>query len=118
MNIMRTLGPLARWTLPAAVAAAIAGCNATLVGTWKADEPLPEGPFAIQSVTFKDDNTYEAAAREGEQTMRLAGHYDFDGFNLKLKSPGKPERKYGATCYMGRTLEIRSDDKKQTLKKQ
>lgn len=117
MSTPRTVRTIALCLL-APVAAALAGCNSALVGTWKTDSAEAPKGFAIQSVTFKDDNTYEAAARQGDQSTRLAGTYDFNGFELKLKSPGKPERKYGATVYMGRTLEIKADDQKQTLKKQ
>jgi hypothetical protein len=100
------------------VAAALVGCNAALVGTWKTD-PLPANePFVIQSVTFKDDNTYQGSAKEGDQMVRLAGTYEFNGMNLKLKTPGKPDRQYGATVIMGKTLELKKDDKKVTMKKQ
>jgi hypothetical protein len=95
------------------------GCSSALVGTWKTD-PVPEGEsFVITNATFKDDSTYTASARQGDQNIRLAGTYEFDGFGLKLKTPGKPERTYGATYnMMMKTLELRSGDKKQVMKKQ
>jgi hypothetical protein len=95
-----------------------AGCNAALVGTWKTDSPAAGDGFAISTATFKDDNTYTAAAKEGDQNVRLAGTYEFNGFNLKLKTPGKPDRTYGAMVVMGNTLELNSGDKKVTMKKQ
>lgn len=96
----------------------LVGCNSTLVGTWRAEPPPKDERFAIASVTFKDDNTYTGAAMEGSQSVRLAGTYDFNGFDLKLKTPGKPDRQYKATVIMGKTLEMRKDDTKVTLKKQ
>ena len=97
---------------------AVAGCNAALVGSWRTD-PVPQGEkFYITTVTFKDDNTYTAAAKEGDQNVRLAGTYEFDGFHLKLKTPGKPDRSYGATVYMNRTLKLSAGDKNVTMKKQ
>ena len=98
--------------------ALIVGCNSALVGTWRA-EPVPKDvPFAIQSATFKDDNTFTAAALENNQSVRIAGTYDFNGVALKLKTPGKPERDYKATVIMFKTLELKKDDRKMTLKKQ
>ncbi len=97
------------------IAAALVGCNGALVGTWRA-EPVPKDD--VQTITFKNDNTYTAAALEGNQSVRLAGTYDFNGFNLKLKTPGKPERDYKAKVIMFRTLELKKDNKKVTLKKQ
>jgi len=100
------------------IAAALVGCNSALVGTWKADAAPAGEKFAIQNVTFKDDNTYTGSAKEGDQNVRLAGTYEFNGFNLKLKSPGKPDRQYGATVVMGKSLELKSGDKKVSMKKQ
>lgn len=99
-------------------AAAVVGCNGALVGTWKSD-PMPKDEgFAIQQVTFKSDNTYTATAKEGEQNIRMAGTYEFNGMNLKLKTPGKPDRAYGAMVVMGKTLELKKDNKKVSMKKQ
>jgi hypothetical protein len=99
-------------------AGAVVGCNTALVGTWKSDPMPKDEAFALQQVTFKDDNTYTASAKEAEQSVRLAGTYEFNGFNLKLKTPGKPDRAYGAAVYMGRTLELKKDNKSITMKKQ
>jgi len=94
------------------------GCGSTLVGAWENTGKAEESPFFIESATFKDDGTYVASARKGEDPVRLAGKYYFDGFNLKLQQAGKPERVYGATYIMaGPTLEIRDGKAKQTLKK-
>jgi hypothetical protein len=98
--------------------AAAAGCNSALVGTWKGEPAAKDEPFAIQTVTFKDDNTYTGAAKERDQPVRLAGTYEFNGFNLKLKTPGKPDRTYGAMVVMGKTLELKSGDKKVKMTKQ
>ncbi|HUN82107.1 MAG TPA: hypothetical protein VMV81_11440 [Phycisphaerae bacterium] len=101
-----------------ACAAAVAGCNGALVGTWKADPMPKDDAFAIQQVTFKSDNTYTATAKEGDQSIRLAGTYDFNGMSLKLKTPGKPDHTYGAMVVMGKTLELKKDNKKVSMKKQ
>ena len=98
--------------------AAVAGCNSALVGTWKSDPPPKEEGFAIQQVTFRNDNTYAATAREGPQNVSFAGTYEFNGMQLKLKTPGKPDRAYGAMVVMGRTLELKKDNQKVTMKKQ
>lgn len=100
------------------IAAAVVGCNSALVGTWKSDPMPKDDHFAIQTVTFKDDNTYTGAAKEGAQPVRLAGTYEFNGFNLNLKTPGKPDRHYGAQVVMGKTLNLKSGDKNVTMKKQ
>jgi outer membrane lipopolysaccharide assembly protein LptE/RlpB len=99
-------------------AGSLAGCGSALVGTWKSDPMPKDDKFAIQQVTFKSDNTYTASAKEGDQNVRLAGTYEFNGFNLKLKTPAKPERTYGAMVVMGRTLELKRDGQKITMKKQ
>lgn len=95
------------------------GCSSSLVGTWENPEPKADaGDFIINNATFKDDGTYVASARKGEESVRLAGTYEFNGFNLKLKTPGKPERSYNATyLMMGPTLELRDGEMKQSLKK-
>lgn len=98
--------------------AVFAGCNSALVGTWKADAAPANEKFYIQSATFKDNNTYTAAAKEGDQNVRLAGTYEFNGFNLKLKTPGKPDRTYNAMVVMGKSLELKSDGKKVVMSKQ
>lgn len=94
------------------------GCSSTLVGTWENTGKADDAKFVITNATFNDNGTYVASAKQGEENVRLAGTYEFDGFNLKLKNPGKPERKYGATyMMMGQTLEIRDGKDKQMLKK-
>ncbi len=95
------------------------GCSSSLVGTWENPEPKADaGDFVINNATFKDDGTYVASARKGDETIRLAGTYEFDGFHLKLKTPGKPQRNYNATyMMMGPTLDLRDGDMKQSLKK-
>ena len=99
------------------LAASVVGCNSALVGSWE-NATKPEGQSSyLHNATFKSDGTYTAAAKQGEENVRLAGTYEFDGFNLKLKQPGKPERKYSATCVMGKTLQLCEGQSKQTLKK-
>ena len=110
-----------RWTVSVilvGLAAWVTGCSNTLVGSWE-NTSKPEGQaFYLHNATFKDDGTYTASAKQGEENVRLAGTYEFDGFNLKLKTPGKPERKYGATYMMaGPKLQLSQDGNKQTLKK-
>ena len=103
----------------AALAFLMTGCSNALVGTWENSGKAEGQKFVITNATFKDDGTYIATAKQGEEpATRLAGTYQFDGFNLTLKQPGKPERKYGATfMMMGPSLEIRSDGEKQILTK-
>jgi len=100
------------------LAAWVVGCSSALVGSWE-NTTKPEGQaFYLHNATFKDDGTYTASAKQGEENIRLAGTYEFDCFNLKLKTPGKPERKYGATyMMMAKTLQLREGQNKQTLKK-
>ena len=110
-----------RWTVSLVLVGMsvwMTGCSNTLVGSWE-NTSEPEGQkFYLHNATFKDDGTYTASAKQGEENVRLAGTYEFDGFNLKLKTPGKPERKYGATYMMaGPTLQLSQDGNKQTLKK-
>lgn len=100
-----------------ALALLITGCGQALVGSWETTEKSEVKDFAIRNATFKDDGTYVASALKGEETVRLAGTYEFDGFNLKLKDPGKPERKYSATVVMGNTLKLKSGESKITMKK-
>jgi hypothetical protein len=93
----------------------VVGCNSALVGSWD-NASKPEGqPFYLHNATFKSDGTYTASAKRGEENVRLAGTYEFDGFNLKLKQPGKPERIYGTTNVMGQKLELSDGKTKQTL---
>jgi len=101
-----------------ALALLTTGCSGLLVGTWKAESQPKDQPFYIKSATFKDDNTYTAIAKSGEDVRKLAGAYDFNGASLKLKTAGKPDRVYKAMYIMGGTLKLTSDDKEQTLKKQ
>ena len=105
------------WTI--VLALALAGCNSVLHGTWKT-EPVPQdAPFYIIEAQFKEDDTFKATARKGEDLINLRGTYDFDGFRLKLKRPGKtPDRVYGATCIFGKTLKLRHDKQRFTMKKQ
>ncbi|HVP10426.1 MAG TPA: hypothetical protein VMV94_04465 [Phycisphaerae bacterium] len=96
-----------------------AGCGGALVGTWKADPEPKDMSAYISSVTFKSDNTYSAVEKKGDAMDKFAGTYEFNGANLKLKSPGKPDRTYKALYeMMGPKLDLTVGDKKQTLKKQ
>lgn len=95
----------------------LSGCNAVLRGTWKTD-PIPEGePFYIIEAQFKKDGTYVASAKKDGQNVALRGTYDFNGISLKLRSPGKPDRKYRAAYVLGGTLKLSTADKKLTMKK-
>ncbi len=97
---------------------AAGGCGSTLVGTWKA-EPIPAGaPFYIRQVTFAEGGEYSASAKRGEENQRLRGKYEFNGFTLTLRSAGKNERTYRAVLWWGKTLELTSDGKTHTFKKQ
>lgn len=99
------------------VVAMAAGCNGALVGSWKADPEPKDMPAYIGSASFKNDNTYTVVEKKGEAVEKFAGTYEFNGFSLKLKSPGKPDRVYKAMNVFGK-LELTVGDKKQTLKKQ
>jgi len=109
-----------RWGLTFGITAACGlGCSSALVGTWKAD-PIPQDlDFYIVSAEFKDNGDFRAVAREsGGETRNLNGKYDFNGFTLKLTRPGAAPREYAATYYMTGRLDVKSDGKQQTLKKQ
>lgn len=96
----------------------LTACNAVLHGTWKT-APIPEDePFYIIQAEFDDQGTFKAAAKKEGELVRLAGAYDFNGFRLKLQRPGKPDREYPATYLLGGKLQLRSGDKKITMKKQ
>jgi len=92
------------------------GCSSSLVGAWAPTaESLQEGQFA--SIQFRDDGSFSAVAqREGEEAL-MTGKYDFDGFSLTLKPPGKAERRYKATYMMNGTLDLSGDGGRQVLKK-
>ncbi len=94
------------------------GCNAVLVGSWKsADEPKDQAFY--KTMTFKDDNTYTAIAKKGDEVSKDAGTFDFNGASLKLKTPGQKERDFQASFNsFTKSLELKSGDKKQTFKKQ
>ncbi len=97
---------------------AATGCSSSLVGAWENTSEQKGESFYITNATFKDNGDYVATAKQGGEDVRLAGTYEFDGFKLKLKTAGKPERTYGATfIMMGPSLELRNGDQKQTLKK-
>lgn len=101
------------------VGALAGGCSSQLVGSWENADPKAEGAdLVINNATFKDNGDFVASAISGTESVRLAGKYEYDGFNLILKTPGKPERKYSATyMMMGPTLELSQDGVKQKLKK-
>lgn len=94
------------------------GCNQALHGTWKYEGEPEKEAFYIKTATFKDDNTCTAIAQKGEELVKLAGTYEFNGLHLKIKQPGKPDRDYDAKVWMGNTLELKSNGKAQKLKKQ
>jgi len=97
----------------------LSGCSSALVGTWKADAAPEDAGFYIKSATFKDNGDFVAAARKGDETVRLAGTYEFDGMTLRLKTPGKQERTYPATYLMvPPTLRVTQDGQTVDLKKQ
>ena len=105
---------LARWpvkTLLVLAASSIPiGCNSTLVGSWRADPAPADGAFFINTARFKDDDTFTAVAKRGEDDIMLAGAYDFNGFKLTLKSAGKAPRVYPAAYYLNGTLELTVDE--------
>lgn len=113
---------LAHWPLKASLVLAVslgaAGCNSALVGSWKAEPAPEEESFFINTARFKDDDTFTAVAKRGEDDIMLAGGYDFNGFKLTLKSAGKAPRVYPATYYLNGTLDLTVDGKKYKMKKQ
>ncbi|MBK8268066.1 MAG: hypothetical protein IPK83_07050 [Planctomycetes bacterium] len=103
-----------------AVTAVATGCSSSIVGAYDGGTMAEGSQFHIARATFKDDNTFTAyAKRPGAEGQVMNGSYTFDGFKLKLKQAGKPERAYGATYNMfGRSLQISGENgAKQTLKK-
>ncbi len=105
-------------TLLLAVLSISAGCNSALVGSWKADPAPEDESFFINTARFKDDDTFTAVAKRGEDDIMLAGGYNFSGSKLTLKSAGKPPRVYPATYYLNGTLELTVDGKKYKMKQQ
>ena len=105
-------------TLMAVVAPVLIGCNSVLVGDWKTDPVPKDEPFYIIQAKFKEEGTYEATAKKGDENLVLRGVYDFNGFRLKLESPHKPKRQYDATYLLGGTLKLKHGDKQFTMKKQ
>lgn len=100
------------------VSSILAGCNSTLIGSWKADPAPEDESFFINTARFKDDGTFTAVAKRGEDDIMLAGGYDFNGFKLTLKSAGKTPRVYPALYYLNGTLELTVDGKKYKMKQQ
>ena len=99
--------------------APLVGCSSSLVGSWSPD-PANDGDADgwFRQVQFKKDGTFNAISRQHGESVPSSGKYEFDGFNLMLKSPGRPERSYRATYIMGGKLELKDGDRRQTLKKQ
>lgn len=98
--------------------ALLPGCTSAIHGTWKV-EPVPAGELMyIQEARFREDGTYVASARRGEERFSLEGKYDYDGFVLRLKSAGQRDREYYASIWWFKTLELSRDGKKFTMRKQ
>ncbi len=102
------------------MAGSVVGCSSMISGAYDGGAP-PEGTeFHIARATFKKDKTFNAYAKfaDGEGGI-LNGVYEFDGFHLKLKQAGKPERTYNASYNsFSRTLNITSPGgKSQSLKR-
>lgn len=93
------------------------GCSSSLVGAWvPTAETVQEGEFS--SMQFRDDGSFSAVSmRAGEESL-TSGKYDFDGFGLTLKPPGKAMKSYRATYIMsGKTLTLKGEGIEQKLKK-
>lgn len=92
------------------------GCSSSLVGAWSpSGETVREGEFS--SMQFRDDGTFSAVSmRSGEESL-VSGKYDFDGFALSLKPPGKSTKNYRATYMMNGTLTLKGEGIDQKLKK-
>lgn len=92
------------------------GCTSSLVGAWSPmSDTVQEGEFS--SVQFRNDGSFSAVSmRAGEESL-MSGKYDFDGFTLTLKPPGKATKGYKATYFMNGTLSLKGDGVDQTLKK-
>ena len=113
----------ARWTIGIALGLAVAvcacGCGQALVGTWKA-EPAPKdvANYIVQA-KFNKDGTYEATMKgDAEATTPQKGQYEYNGFSLKLKTPGKTEQVYPATYIVGDKLQVKQSGKSYMMKKQ
>ena len=100
------------------ILAILSGCSSLLVGDWRAAPAPDDADLYINTTKFKSDGTYTAIAKRSGEDVLLAGHYEFDGFNLKLKSPGKEERVYRASYLIGHKLALTVGEKKYILKKQ
>jgi len=109
------------WTRTGFVALAVillagTGCSSSLVGAWSPSaDTVQEGEFS--SMQFRDDGTFSAVSmRAGEESL-VSGKYDFDGFALSLKPPGKATKNYRANYMMGGTLTLKGEGIDQKLKK-
>ena len=93
------------------------GCSSSLVGAWAPTAPnVQEGEFS--SMQFRADGSFSAVSiRAGEESLSN-GKYEFDGFALTLKPPGKAMKSYRATFVMaGKTLTLKGEGIDQKLKK-
>ena len=92
------------------------GCSSSLVGAWApTSDSVGDGEYS--SIQFRKDGSFSAVTqREGEDSL-MTGKYDFDGFALTLKPPGKAMKSYRATYVMNGTLDLKGDGIQQKLKK-
>lgn len=109
------------WTRMGSVALAVillvgTGCSSSLVGAWSPSaDTVQDGEFS--SMQFRNDGTFSAVSmRAGEESL-VSGKYDFDGFGLSLKPPGKASKNYRANYRMNGTLTLKGEGIDQKLKK-
>src|SRR6185436_17948487 len=86
-----------------------AGCSSSLVGAWSPTaDPVKEGEFS--SMQFRADGSFSAVSQRAGEDSLVSGKYEFDGFALTLKPPGKAMKSYRATYLMaGKTLTLKGE---------
>lgn len=93
------------------------GCSSSLVGAWAPTaDTVQEGEFS--SMQFRADGSFSAVSMRSGEELLTNGKYDFDGFSLTLKPPGKAMKSYRATYIMsGKLLTLKGEGIDQKLKK-
>ena len=95
---------------------AASGCSSSLVGAWSPTaDTVQEGEYS--SMQFRSDGSFSAVSMRSGKESLTNGKYEFDGFALSLKPPGKAMKSYRATYIMNGTLTLKGDGIDQTLKK-
>ena len=96
----------------------LAGCNATIHGTWKTAGVTPEGAeknFKIATATFNPNSTFVVVSQYGKEKKTSKGVYSFDGFRLNLVGTDGTERSYDCMKVWDK-LEITREHEGQKIK--